>query len=125
MRDDETAAPPATAGKPDESLAEEEMLDDEQMEVEEEKAKHPLPSPTPAEVQSHGLVHKAWGWQHRVEAKWQSLGSGRFARVLKMAHKPEPEEYRQSSTIVLVGIGVIGFLGFMVFLGMRALLSVI
>src|SRR5687767_11565702 len=63
-----------------------------------------------------GFLDRAWDSQEKVERKWASLGSGRFARVLRMARKPEPEEFRQSSTIVLVGIGVIGGIGFMVYL---------
>lgn len=63
-----------------------------------------------------GFIDRAWDSQRKVESKWASLGSGRFARVLRMARKPTPEEFRQSSTIVLVGIGVIGGIGFAVYL---------
>lgn len=70
--------------------------------------------------ETHGkpdsFLDRAWNAQHRLEHKWANLGSGRFARVLRMARKPEPEEFRQSATIVLVGIGVIGGIGFMVYL---------
>lgn len=72
-----------------------------------------------------GFIEKAWQAQRRLEAKWTSLGSGRYARVLRMARKPEPEEFRQSATIVLVGIAVIGGLGFGAYLLMTWLLKVV
>lgn len=72
-----------------------------------------------------GFIDRAWNAQRKIEAKWGSLGSGRFARVLRMARKPEPEEFRQSSTIVLVGIGVIGGIGFAVYLFLDWFLGVI
>lgn len=75
--------------------------------------------------QDKSFMDKAWEAQERVERKWTGLGSGRFARVLRMARKPEPEEFRQSSTIVLVGIGLIGGIGFMVFLLMDWLLGLV
>lgn len=79
--------------------------------------------------ESHGkpdsFLDKAWDRQHRIEQKWQNLGSGRYARVLRMARKPEPEEFRQSATIVLVGIGVIGGLGFLVYLFLNWLLKAV
>ncbi len=72
-----------------------------------------------------GFIEKAWATQRKIEAKWSSLGSGRYARVLRMARKPEPEEFRQSATIVLVGIAIIGGLGFVVYLGVTKLLEVV
>jgi protein transport protein SEC61 subunit gamma and related proteins len=74
--------------------------------------------------QEKSFMDKAWDAQAKVEQKWNGLGSGRFARVLRMARKPEPEEYRQSATIVLVGIGIIGGLGFLMFLAMGWILDV-
>lgn len=71
------------------------------------------------------VVDRAWAAQRKIEAKWASLGSGRFARVLRMARKPEPEEFRQSATIVLVGIAVIGGIGFAVYLLMTWLMKLV
>lgn len=59
-----------------------------------------------------GVVDKAWDVQHKLEHRAKRLGSGRYARVLKMARKPEPHEYRQAVLIVIVGLGIIGFIGF-------------
>lgn len=72
-----------------------------------------------------GFLDRAWESQEKVERKWTSIGSGRFARVLRMARKPEPEEFRQSATIVLVGIGIIGGIGFCVFLLMGWIMDLV
>ena len=85
-----------------------------------ESDKHKAPAGADA-----GFIERAWETQRKIEAKWTSLGSGRYARVLRMARKPEPEEFRQSATIVLVGIAVIGGLGFAVYLLMTWLLKLV
>jgi protein transport protein SEC61 subunit gamma-like protein len=99
--------------------------DDESLEqvVEEETA----PKQKQRHAETHGkpdsFLDRAWAVQHKIESKWAGLSSGRFARVLRMARKPEPDEFRQSATIVLVGIALIGGLGFLVYLSMGALLK--
>jgi protein transport protein SEC61 subunit gamma-like protein len=75
--------------------------------------------------EKEGFLDRAWEAQEKVERKWAGLGSGRFARVLRMARKPEPEEFRQSATIVLVGIGVIGGIGFVIYLLMDWVLGLV
>lgn len=102
--------------------------DEESLEqvVEQETAPKPhAPKPERKDGDSEGFLDRAWTAQEKVERKWAGLGSGRFARVLRMARKPEPEEFRQSATIVLVGIGVIGGLGFGVYLLMTWLLKLL
>lgn len=103
--------------------------DEESLEqvVEQETAPKPHPTHKPAAKagEKEGFLDRAWEAQEKVERKWAGLGSGRFARVLRMARKPEPEEFRQSATIVLVGIGVIGGLGFGVYLLMTWLLKLL
>ena len=63
-----------------------------------------------------GVVERAWDVQHRLEHRAKRFGSGRYARVLKMARKPEPHEYRQALLIVALGLGLIGFIGFTIWL---------
>ncbi|HET6397985.1 MAG TPA: protein translocase SEC61 complex subunit gamma [Candidatus Thermoplasmatota archaeon] len=72
-----------------------------------------------------GFLAGAWRVQRRMEKAWDSIGKGRYARVLKMARKPEPEEFRQSSTIVLVGIAVMGAIGFAIYLFMQWILRLL
>lgn len=62
------------------------------------------------------FLDRSWDAQRKVEKKFSSIGKGRYARVLRMARKPEPEEYKQTSNIVLIGIAVIGGIGFAIFL---------
>jgi protein transport protein SEC61 subunit gamma-like protein len=72
-----------------------------------------------------GFMEKAWAFQHRIERRVGAIGKGRYARVLRMARKPEPDEYRQTSNIVLVGIAVVGGIGFAIYLFMAWFLGVI
>ena len=101
--------------------------EDETLEQVVEAETAPKPKTTPVHTakagQEKSFMDKAWDAQERVERKWAGLGSGRFARVLRMARKPEPEEFRQSATIVLVGIAVIGGIGFAVYLLMNWILK--
>ena len=71
------------------------------------------------------FVQKAWAVQHKVDRAIENVKGGRFARVLRMARKPEPEEFRQSATIVLVSIAVIGAIGFFIYLFMTWLLRAV
>jgi protein transport protein SEC61 subunit gamma-like protein len=104
-------------------------LRDDEESLEQVVEQETAPKPHAAHKPEHkagdkeGFLDRAWEAQEKVERKWAGLGSGRFARVLRMARKPEPEEFRQSATIVLVGIGVIGGLGFGVYLLMTWLLK--
>lgn len=89
------------------------------------KPKQPHVHPTHKPGEKDTFLDKAWERQEKIERKWAGLGSGRYARVLRMARKPEPEEFRQSATIVLVGIAVIGGIGFAVFLLLSWLMDAI
>lgn len=101
-------------------MAEEEILEDEA-----EDDPVPAPRPQHVPVPGGGFVERSWAVQDRVSKRWDSLSKGRIARVLRMARKPEPEEFRQSAMIVLVGIAVIGALGFFTYLFMSWLLKAI
>lgn len=93
------------------------LIDDE----EEPQARRPEPVGPPPRT----FLERSWALQHRIERRWESIGRGRIARVLRMARKPEPEEFRQSAVIVLVGIAIIGGLGFFIYLLMSSLLRAI
>lgn len=75
--------------------------------------------------QMAGFMDRAWDAQRRVEKKFGSIGKGKYARVLRMARKPEPAEYRQTANIVLVGVAVVGGIGFAIYLLMSWLLNVV
>src|SRR5437868_9796248 len=103
-------------------MADEESLDDV---INEETAPKPHAPHPHATGPSAGFVDKAWDVQEKLTRRWDGLGKGRIARVLRMARKPEPEEFRQSAMIVLVGIAIIGALGFFTYLFMSWLLKAI
>lgn len=70
-------------------------------------------------MSERGFLDKAWDAQHKVEKKFGSIGKGKYARVMRMARKPEPEEFRRTSLIVLVGVAIVGGIGFLIFLFME------
>lgn len=65
--------------------------------------------------QRDSLVGKAWDAQEKLEGRLANMGKGKYGRVLRMARKPTPEEFRKSSTIAAVGLAVLGALGFVIF----------
>ena len=77
------------------------------------------PRPTQPATPSKGFVERAWDLQHRLEQRTRRIGAGRYARVLKMARKPEPEEYHRTAGIVALGLFIIGLIGFAIFLFME------
>lgn len=76
-------------------------------------------------MSDRSFFEKSWEAQRKFEKKIGSIGKGKYARVLRMARKPDPEEYRRTSNIVLIGIAVIGGIGFAVFLFMDWLQRII
>jgi len=93
-------------------------------EIEEEiEEEHPSKKPHPHHATHTGpqksFVDKAWDAQDKVEANLSRFGHGRYSRVIKMARKPEPEEYSKALQITGLGIVVIGFVGFLIYLLMQ------
>ena len=73
-------------------------------------------SPAPQQHQRDSLVGKAWDAQEKLEGRLSNIGKGKYGRVLRMARKPTPEEFRKSATIAAIGIGVLGLMGFLIYL---------
>jgi protein transport protein SEC61 subunit gamma-like protein len=63
-----------------------------------------------------GLMDRAWRAQKRLEDGVKHAGGGKYGRVLKMAKKPTSEEYSRGSTTAAIGIVIIGFIGFVIYL---------
>jgi protein transport protein SEC61 subunit gamma-like protein len=76
-------------------------------------------------MSDRSFLDKSWDAQRKFEKKLGSLGKGKYARVLRMARKPSPEEFRRTANIVVIGIAVIGGIGFAVFLFMDWLQRII
>jgi len=62
------------------------------------------------------LMERAWKAQRKIEDSIKHMGGGKYGRVLKMSKKPTDEEYSKGSITSLLGILVIGFIGFAIFL---------
>ena len=69
----------------------------------------------PTQQNRDTIVAKAWDAQERLEGRLANIGRGKYGRVLRMARKPTPEEYRKAATVSAVGLAVLGALGFLIF----------
>lgn len=61
------------------------------------------------------IVEQSWDIQHRIEGKVKNLGKGKYGRVLKMARKPEMDEYVKVLQITSIGLFLMGGLGFLIY----------
>lgn len=61
------------------------------------------------------IIEGSWRVQDKIEEKAGKIGKGRFGRILKMARKPDRDEYKKTLMIVTGGILLIGALGFFIF----------
>ena len=62
------------------------------------------------------IVKGSWYIQQKVEERLKRLGKGKYGRVLKMARKPDSEEFMKVVQITGIGIILIGALGFLIYL---------
>lgn len=69
----------------------------------------------PTQQNRDTIVAKAWDAQERLEGRLSNIGRGKYGRVLRMARKPTPEEYRKAATISAIGLAVLGALGFVIY----------
>lgn len=75
--------------------------------------------PTTQQTPRDSLVDRAWDAQEKLEGRLANLGRGKYGRVLRMARKPTPEEFRKAATVSAIGIAILGALGFLIFILMR------
>lgn len=62
------------------------------------------------------VVKGSWSIQQKVEERIRRMGKGKYGRVLKMARKPDKEEFTKVVQITGIGIILIGLLGFGIYL---------
>ena len=72
-------------------------------------------APPTTKQQNESLVGKAWDAQEKLEGRLSNLGKGKYGRVLRMARKPTPEEYRKAAVVSAAGMGILGALGFLIY----------
>jgi protein transport protein SEC61 subunit gamma-like protein len=61
------------------------------------------------------IVDKSWEIQDKIEERTKYLGKGKYGRVMKMARKPDSDEYTKILQITGIGIVLLGGLGFLIF----------
>lgn len=61
------------------------------------------------------IVERSWKIQHYIEDKAKNFGKGKYGRVLKMARKPEMDEYIKVLEITSIGLVLMGGLGFLIY----------
>jgi protein transport protein SEC61 subunit gamma-like protein len=61
------------------------------------------------------IMEQSWKGQRLVEGYLKGFGKGKFGRVLKMAKKPDGEDYKRSLQITSIGCIAMGALGFAIY----------
>lgn len=61
------------------------------------------------------ILDSSWKIQRKIEERAGRIGKGKYGRVLKMARKPDSEEYKKTLSICLIGILLIGGVGFLIY----------
>ena len=61
------------------------------------------------------VVGKSWEVQKDIEERVKHIGKGKYGRVLRMARKPNNEEYVRTVEITGLGLILIGGLGFLIY----------
>jgi protein transport protein SEC61 subunit gamma-like protein len=62
------------------------------------------------------LIDKAWKAQSNIEKRGKQLGKGKYGRIFRIAKKPDEEEYTKTIEISIVGLLMLGLIGFGIFL---------
>ena len=62
------------------------------------------------------VVKNSWSIQQKVEERLRRVGKGKYGRVLKMARKPDKDEFQKVVQITGIGMILIGALGFGIYL---------
>ena len=63
-------------------------------------------------IQSRSFEDKVQDRQDAIEAQFRKISRGSWARIIRMARKPTPQEFKQTSIICGIGFFVLGFIGF-------------
>lgn len=61
------------------------------------------------------IIKKGLQIQTTLENKMRTVGKGKYGRILKMARKPDRDQYKKVIQICGAGIIIIGALGFLIF----------
>ena len=61
------------------------------------------------------IGEKADDAQQKIEIRFREFGRGKWGRVLKMARKPDTDEYLKTCKLTAIGLVLIGALGFLIY----------
>ena len=64
--------------------------------------------------QTRSFEDKVQNKQDAIEAQFRKISRGSWARILRMARKPTPQEFKQTSIICGIGLFILGFVGFVI-----------
>ena len=67
-------------------------------------------------TKTEGFIDKAWKIQNTIENKGKHFGKGKYGRIFKIAKKPSEEEYTKTIEISILGLLVLGLIGFGIYL---------
>ena len=56
--------------------------------------------------------------QDAIEAQFRKVSRDSWARILRMARKPTPQEFKQTTIICGIGLFILGLIGFIILLVM-------
>ena len=66
--------------------------------------------------QTNSFEDKVQAKQDAIEAQFRKISRGSWARILRMARKPTPQEFKQTSIICGIGLFLLGWLITMILL---------
>jgi len=62
--------------------------------------------------QKRTFEEKVQDRQDAIEAQFRKISRGSWARIIRMARKPTPQEFKQTSIVCGIGLFVLGAIGF-------------
>ena len=62
------------------------------------------------------IIDAGWTIQKKIDEKTKRFGKVKYGRVIKMARKPDYEEFIKTSFISGIGIVIIGAIGYSVYI---------
>lgn len=62
------------------------------------------------------LVDRARHVQDALDARFRGVGHGKYGRILRMARKPDTDEYVKVLEVTALGAAVIGAVGFLIYI---------
>ncbi len=63
-----------------------------------------------------GWLDRARGIQDKLDNRFKSVGHGKYGRILRMARKPDVEEYVRVLEVAAIGAALIGGIGFLIYI---------